>query len=628
MAKENEIVELKRLLKTRKINISLEEIRNKVERIRESQQIFPMIQQQTLLIQLWHLYEKSKRKAVLLLEELGGKKIPVTIVLAILAEDWPGMSNSVLGIIHQKEGNVLFLKGFTIPHGSTTVGFIILAFVLKTQKEYAQFLIDKPNLLALIRDASLGSRSKTLLLEDETIKFEIYTQCVKKIKKIYKGSDIQDIIGESGEALKFFSSRSREYLEERKVADLAEFILDNHRFQKLVRDGKTDNRIKIKNFETKFERLTGITFVCWEVNFSIENFLKTLEFIVPGHLIKHHKSFVSSDGILVYRIEILDSEENPLNPGMVKSIETSLTKQISSAFDEKFTRIKSIGGYEHFGRAIIPFLMEELVKTRTNQVFLSVDKKNDFQIHIKLILVSIKSERNRLNPLIRQLEKEKGIEIFSVIPPRLYRSQIEVIILNLRAKLAEFPSIRSIFHTIKEILKGIFGPIRDFDEGLREADWRVLHELTVELKTVHRQLIREIFFNFDELYRVETPVAILSEIIRTCHETIKRANRESIQKIIVNYKHIVQPQGNLSSKTVFVISSAWEKKILGTLIKKLKDIQMYFTRIEWNQRFYLILILKKGDRSLSPADIESIHKEFLAKISKNILIMSEKDRDG
>lgn len=155
----------------------------------------------------------------------------------------------------------------------------------------------------------------------------------------------------------------------------------------------------------------------------------------------------------------------------------------------------------------------------------------------------------------------------------------------------------------------------------------MLHELTVARKSVPIQLIREIYFNFDEVYRVETPVSVLSEIIQTCHETIQRANRESVQTIIVNYKHIVQQQGALSGKTIFVVSSAWEKKILGTLIKKLKDIQMYFTRIEWNQRYFLILILKKENHALSPMDIGNIRKEILAKITKNILMMPETNRN-
>ncbi len=310
---------------------------------------------------------------------------------------------------------------------------------------------------------------KTLLLEDETIKFEIYNQVIKTIKKMYRGPDIDNIIGENGETLKFFSSRSREYLQERKLSDLAGLVIDNYRFQKQVREGRADKKIKIKNFETLDERLTGITFVCWEENFSVESFLKTLDFIVPGHIIKHHKSFVSAEKLLVYRIEIVDRQGLPLDPEAIKSIESSLEKMISTAADEKFSQIKSVGGYEHYARAIIPFLMSELKATGVCQAFMSVEKKTEFMMQLKLIVVTRLNRKNNLNQLIRLLEGNRGIEILSVVPPSLYQKQTEVNIMNLKITLSEFVSIAAIFQTIKNKLKHLYGQVRDFDEGCATA---------------------------------------------------------------------------------------------------------------------------------------------------------------
>ena len=190
----------------------------------------------------------------------------------------------------------------------------------------------------------------------------------------------------------------------------------------------------------------------------MENFLKTLDFIVPGHIIKHHKSFVSREKILVYRIEIVDSHIQPLNPDAIKSIEISLAKLISTSVNEVFCQIKSVGGYEHYARAIIPFLMEELKITGISQVFMSVEKKTEFMMQLKLIIVSLPGKKANLNKLIGSLENHQGIEILSVIPPRLYQKQIEVNIMNLKINLAEFISIAAIFQTIKNILKSLYRP--------------------------------------------------------------------------------------------------------------------------------------------------------------------------
>jgi hypothetical protein len=531
------------------------------------------------------------------------------------------MGNSILGIIHQKHGNVLFMKGFTLICEDRTLGIVILSFRIESAEEYGRFLKDKNNLLAALRDASQGTLGRTMLLEDETIKFELYNQVVRTIRRMVRGPDIDPIIGENGETLKFFSSRSREYLQERKLSDLAALIIDNYRFQKQVRDGRADKKIKIKNFETLDERLTGITFVCWEENFSVESFLKTLDFIVPGHIIKHHKSFVSAEKILVYRIEIVDRQEQPLDPEAIHSIENSLEKMISTAADEKFSQIKSVGGYEHYARAIIPFLMAELKTTAISQVFMSVEKKTEFMMQLKLILVTPQSRRKSLNQLIRQLECRRGFEILSVVPPRIYQRQIEVSIMNLKATLAEFPSIAAIFQAIKNILKKMYGQVRDFDEGLRDSDMRSLMELTAETRQLNPLLIKEIYYNFDELYRLETPPRILAEIMKLVCSTIKAAKKETMDRVVVKYRNIRHPLKNEFAKTIFVVSYSRETRILSTFIRHLPNIDVYFTRIEWEQRFYLILIFKKDNQALAAEEIARIRSGVLERFFKKALVI-------
>jgi hypothetical protein len=616
------------ILSGKKLHISRRKIAAILSLFENSQEIFPQPQQEALLVQLLHTYDNSKKKVVIELEELGEKRLPLTVVMGVLAEDWSGMGNSILGIIHQRQGNVLFMKGFTLKFADRTLGVVLLSFLIGSQEEYVRFLRDKNNLLAALREASQGTLGKTLLLEDETIKFEIYNQVVRTIKKTYRGADIDEIIGENGETLKFFSSRSREYLQERKLSDLAGLIIDNYRFQKDVREGRADKKIKIRNFETLDERLTGITFVCWEENFSVEGFLKTLDFIVPGHIIKHHKSFVSAEKILVYRIEIVDRQGLPLNPEAIRSIENSLEKMISTAADEKFSQIKSVGGYEHYARAIIPFLMEELKTTGISQVFMSVEKKTEFMMQLKLILVARQDRRNSLNKLVRLLEGNHGFEILSVIPPRLYQKQVEVNIMNLKATLADFVSIAAIFQTIKNILKKMYGQVRDFDEGLRDSDMHSLTELTAETRALNPLLVKEIYYNLDEIYRLETSPKVLAEIMRLVCSTIKAAKKEDMERVIVKYRNVRHPMRSEFVKTIFVISYSGEKKILSRFINNLRDIDLYFTRIEWEQRFYLILILKKGSQALGEEDVSRIRAGLLDKFLKHALVIDASAQGG
>lgn len=617
--------ELKKLFKKKRLHISAQRIKHLWQLITASETIFPTIIQTAMLIQLLHIYDTTKKKEIILTEELGDSTMPISIALGVLAEDWAGMSNSVLGIVHQKEGNILFVRGLAVDYEDRKVGIIILVFALDTPEKYNRFLIEKTELIDLIRKASRGSADKTVLLEDETIKFEIYNNAINQLKKITPKADLPEIIGENGEALKFFSSRSREYLEERRIQDLAQLILTNYQFQKAIRAGKADKKIKIHNFVTRYEKLTGITFACKEENFSIEEFLKTLDFIVPGCIIKHHKSFVSSEGILVYRIEIVDAFEEPLKPEVVKYIEITLGKLISLNYKERFTPVRSIGGFEHYARAIIPFLMDELIRTQRTQIFISSGKKTEFNIYIKLIIVTL--DLGNVNTLIRKLEVVPGIEIYSVNPPKMFKKIIEVNILNLKVSLAEFNSIPAIFTAIKNSLRPLYGNFRDFDEGLREIDLHALNHLLATLTSINPVLIREIFFNFDELYRVETPVPILAEIINLCCHTINQSKRIKPEQTVIAYKNISYPADRPPIKTVLVVSYMKEKKILGKIIKSLKDVETYFTQSEWYNRFYLILILKKYNQALTDAEIKKITGECLPKALKNmVLVQKESDQ--
>jgi hypothetical protein len=598
---DDEIVELKNLLQKKHIKISKRKIKSQWDKIANAHQRFPIPQQRALLVQLLDNYDTTQKKVVILLEEQGGNGVPPTFFLGALAEDWPGMSNSILGIIHHKKRNVIFMKGFTLDYEDKILGIVILAFRLRARKEYEEFLLEKKDIIAEIRAAAQGSTGKYHLLDDEAVKFEIYDKIMRKVKELYHNSELVNVIEESGEVLKFVSSRSREYLDDRKIKDLAQLILNNYIYQNEIRSGETEEVVKIKNFETRTEELTGISFVCRENLFSIEDFLKTLNHIVPDHIIRHHKSYSTKDGILVYRTEIVDRNGKPLDAKLVKSIEASMDKLIAISCNQQFTKLKSIGGIEHYARAILPFLTEELKTTKLTQVFINVDKKTEFSIDIKLIIVSFKSKKKRMHALISRLSLVPGIYISSSIPPKIRSNIVEINILQLKVNLSEFSSIKEIYESIKTIVRKLYGDIRDFDEGFRDIYIKILNQLLEKLKTVNSGLIKEIFFNIDELYKVEISPNLLLGLIRLCADAVDESKDIPTEKILYKYKHVPD-----SHRTVLIISFVNHKRLLSRLVQKLVDVDIYFTKIEWDQRSYLIMILSENNNELEDDFIEDL----------------------
>ncbi|MCK5221379.1 MAG: hypothetical protein KAR14_07360 [Candidatus Aminicenantes bacterium] len=603
--KEEEIQHLIKMLKDGKIKISKKEIINKLKKILDSQQIFPLDRQRMMLLKLIHNYDITKKKAVIILDEHIRDKFPSTIALGVLAEDWPGMSNSILGLIHHRSRNVQFIKGFTVEFKKKIVGIVILAFNIYSKNELDVFKKERKSLIKTIKEAAVGSVSKYILQDEEAVKSEIFSQILKRIKKIYTEDDIDQLINENGQVLKFVLSRTRKYLEERKTNDLADFILENFKCQKLVRSEKVNEIIKIKNFETTYEKLTGITFVCKGYVISIEDFLRTLDHIVPDHIIKHHKSFVSSDGLLVYRIEIVDKYGSQLTSLLTSSIEKSFNKIVIAAHNSRFSNIKSVGGFEHFARAIIPFLMDEIERTRITQVFLNVTNKTDFNIEIKAIIVRTLKNKGKILNLIPKIDKLRGVEISSFTPTKVYRDNFFVDLFKLKIDLSEFSSVRDIFDTLRETIKKEFGAIRDFDQGLRDINIFILTKLIDELKEIDKKIIMEIFFNFDEMFRIETNFEVMKEVVSMCYDLTFESKKGTGSPIFINSKKIKD-----TNKTIIIVSCFRDRSFLRTITSLFKEFNINFSKFYIDQRKYSTIIIDSN----KDAELKSLIKELKEKI--------------
>jgi hypothetical protein len=592
---DSDILTIQRLLKNKGLDVDRDRITETISVVDKSQAVFPMVFQRALLAELLLTHQNSGRKEVSILEQIHHDDGHYTMMLGALAVDWPGMANSILGIIHHHSQNVLFVKGFTISLHDRQIGVVILAFVLPDEGAYKRFVSKKEDLMRRIQDASVGSTSKELLLDDETVKFEIYTDLVSWLHRNDSFPDEGQNKREEDEAFKFIASRSREYLEERKISDLGQQIRDNCRFIERIRLGKATEVIHIKNIKTKFEHLTGITFVCREILISIDDFLKALNYILPECVIKYHKSFVTEDSIFVYRLEITNRYGKPLAVPLVKRVSEQLKKMITATYNRGIHQVKAVGGFEHFARAIIPFLMNEYKTTGLTQLFFNSEKRTEFSIDVKMILVTDPGTDGRIFEMVKRISRIRGLDIKSMIPPKRYGENLEVNILKFSSNLAEFHSIRAVFDAVKAEVSDLLGkPVRDFDEGIREIDIRVLTELQLTLADMDPALIREIFFNLDEMFRIEASVDLLRALVQTCSIALATSRRHDNQALLVLHR-TVQPL----HKTIFVIVFVRENDMLEGVLNKVEGYNLKLTRFDWHPMAVLVLILSENGEALS-----------------------------
>jgi hypothetical protein len=118
-------------------------------------------------------------------------------------------------------------------------------------------------------------------------------------------------------------------------------------------------------------------------------------------------------------------------------------------------------------------------------------------------------------------------------------------------------------------------------------------------------LIRDIFFNFDELFRIEIPFNVLYEVVILCSAAIEDSNKNPRKRLIIKQKNVKE-----SKRTLFIFSYMKQKQLLGKLIGKFRDFDICFTKIEWNQRTYFILVVHQDNRVLDRDQVREMKAYF------------------
>lgn len=441
--------------------------------------------------------------------------------ILVVAKDWAGLIDAVVGSVHKRGYNIHYLQGFVTLDGE--YGIILTKIILKSEEEMKRAQGDMGLMSSFLKAVSVGGKSVQRLIHVGTRKLEIYQKVVSALKEISGEDEFKEIVKEGGEIEAFTISRSEAYLEERRAEDLARLVLTNYRFQKDIREKGARVKVMVENIEAKKGQLTGISVAGLEGDISMDDVLESLRDFLPGFQRKYDKLFITPDGILVIRVEITDENEDPLKDDMLPLLERHIRARLARKRVKKLMGLKT--GSELFGRVLIPKLLQEAEKTGIPQIYLLPERITRGLGEFKLVFVApfdghtIGGVRDKF---IDSLSKIKGIIVSSAKPPTLYKN-FEVDIVSLKAALAEFESPEKIYDRIKEDLLKVFPEVRDFDEGMRLADREKLQELLeltkergVDLRFAHLY-----YYEMDDFYRISTSPKDLAEEIFFANRFLK-----------------------------------------------------------------------------------------------------------
>lgn len=617
------IEQLQKSLKKAGYRISSGEIAAYIQKFESSQDSFPVIEQYALMIKLIEEWKKRGEEKILIIptEYQFAPDAPPAVTFGIISSDWPGLSDSCIGVIHEKGWNVYMAVGVTLPDFAGELGIILVCILPMNEERYLHLKSQKEQIISDIKKASVGNITKVYLLSEEIKKLQIYSSVIDKIEELYDGEDLERLVGIDGEAVKFFAARSREYIENRSTADIAWQIIMNYEVKKKVQRLRRYMQVDIRNFSTKSEgEFTGISVAGMSNQVNFDELLQAIEYVSPGYQMKHQKNYSTEDGVTVHRFEITTKNGAALNAKQIETLKKVFKNIEFTRRRERQSWLESIGGFEHYARAIIPFLIKQNQTTGQTQVYLSVQQSTEVLIDFKIfiVLAPLKTKTNSLMyQCINKLDSIPGFYISKVKPPSRY-GESEVIVVDLKVDLTVNPEIENVYNTVKKIIEEYFGKFRDFDEGMRQMDLRNFNNIKERLPQISEQELREIYYSLEEFYRVTAPVDELVTQIQLGLQ-LQSIVKPDDNQIHVLWKNMTDESSMPAS--IIVISLPSGKELLEKVLLLFEAYEVIMSRQVKNERDTIICRLSQNRQALPEAEL----KELVAKL-KALYQTEEKEK--
>ena len=614
---KSHLTEIKQALTKYNIRLSEENIQKFVDTIQLSQQYFPKSEQHALIIKLLTEWETRKNEKIIATTSeacriQGGPRVTT---FGILSVDWPGLFDSCSGVIHEMGWNIYFTKGISIAHPVENLGIVLIGILTDKEETHQKLLDQIHTILSKILQAAVGTRAKTYLLAEEIRKLEFYSQVIAYIEKVYHEKDLEQIIGLNGEAVKYFAARSRDYIENRKIEDIAQQIIRNFTFIQKVQKTGGSIQLDISNFATKTQgTFTGVSVAGPAHLLNLEDCLKTIELTVPNFELKHNREFTTENGISLFRIEFTDSSDHALSELDKKRLKKAFSTMVLNKRRNRAQWIESIGGFEQYARAIIPLLVREAQSTEKTQVYLSAGHITDLSIDFKVIVVVPEShdkKHNLVNMTVNHLEAVPGIHILRVKPPKKFGAT-RVFIIDLRVSLVDIENTETLYRTIKERVYAALGEFRDFDEGMRTMDATKLKSVRRRMKGISKTLVRELYYSIEDFFRIGASDHEIIAHIRIALAMLKTID-EKQDPILVLSRQIGADSKNgkhLPTASVICVSYPHEHYLLPKILEILEPYEVTLSRLEKMGRDILICRITQKESALPDRERNKLVKRI------------------
>jgi len=565
--------------------------------------IIPPARRSAIFNELLNMDKSCETKVV-----VNQKKDIDLVLVGVVAVDWPGLATVVLNELHHSGWNLDVLEGFAMDTDGVRKGYVITGIKTEDSNKRDEFIADAGKMADLLANLAKGRAGTVSLLSRAAERLERFEEVRAALEILYGENRVPPgILGEKGELVLFISSRSDEYLAERKASDLAWIIRTNFQLVNMVRTSAGKSQFAIKNLRTTREHLTGINIAGFERNISFQNFVLALTHSWFGASIRHQRRYTTRDGIISIRIEMTGPTGLCATRAEQTVIKRSLKKLLVAHELEKLERIYRYGGGEHYARALIPLLKKECETTGINQAYIAIVSSTTFQAQLKLVIVTKQPDNDahdtKIIDLVGLVNAMKGLSVVSLRSPSNY-SNIWVDILNVTIEREDFAETEDAYRDIKLAIEKSFGHFRDFDRGMRLNDVRQLREIRSRLNDIPDNVVTDFYYHIEDFLRASITVDELSEHIKLVYDSISLFLESKGTSKNPSSMDVMSSERKIATLICFVYEN--ETIDFQSLLEVVKEFTVNVSIIEWAGVSAILFRIQKKGKGLSKEDLEDV----------------------
>lgn len=576
-------------------------------------------QERAVLIRLLREEEMLPGMAHVITERLQAGKEPVSLpslLFAVLAPDWAGLADACLGTVHEAGLNISYTHGFILRRGRQKLGVVLMEVEIPPSLSRKALDIARAKIQERLSRIAAEDEAKRTLQKQEARRLYAFTTVTDILRGRVSDDDLREMMGDSGEALKFFVARQESYLNERSPESIADQIQTNYFLKKRIRQGLSTLEVSDYRIPIKGRQLTGLSVITSQPSVTFERILRRLEEAVPGFRRYQDYAYFTADRISVFHLEVAGRDDRPLEEAELEAVRQAISSLPSSP-----EALGPTPGVELIRRKIVPPMLEEERELKIPQGYIHPHAPD----HYKIIVVASGPDSGFGLELVKALSREPG---FSAAKPDMptyvsyvqdgaeRKQEISIVDLWVDRRLLFGPdqgrwNDEEIYTRIEALVRTVpgFGPkLRIFDRtsrNLRQMRLQAVGQLA-ESRGLDMKALRPLFYTLGDRCLLNPKIkdeAVLSQLTLGSRA---RAEKGQAGQAAVVWDNLMVSEDDQPS-TVMAVAVDGSPEPVAAVLGALEGFEVHSVcRADLDRIAVLLLNLTEKGRPLSPERAEAL----------------------